>query len=94
MFGHDTRTSFDRGDNPGDVTAFLTFKIDQIFFVRINPIGYYYIARGLVDVDMGCVPPSFVLNELPAPNPGPGTFPDFDLGHAPDRNLGSRLVSN
>ncbi|GBP06247.1 Glycerol-3-phosphate acyltransferase 1, mitochondrial [Eumeta japonica] len=41
-------------------------------------------ARGFAGLDMGCVPPSFVLNDHPAPNSGPGTYPDFDLGHARD----------
>ncbi|GBP38262.1 hypothetical protein EVAR_29205_1 [Eumeta japonica] len=38
--------------------------------------------------------PSFVLNDRPTPNSGPGTFPDFDLDHAPNCNPGPHSVSN
>ncbi|GBP35861.1 hypothetical protein EVAR_27782_1 [Eumeta japonica] len=51
-------------------------------------------ARGLAGVDMRCVPPSFVLNDRPAPNSGPRIFPDFNLGHAPDCNLDPHSVFN
>ncbi|GBP23393.1 hypothetical protein EVAR_22251_1 [Eumeta japonica] len=61
---------------------------------RVSVIRRDLPARGLVGVDMGCVPPSFVLNDRPAPNSGPGTFPDFDLGHAPDCIPGPRSVFN
>ncbi|GBP77308.1 hypothetical protein EVAR_31740_1 [Eumeta japonica] len=51
-------------------------------------------ARGFTGVNMGCIPPSFVLNYRPALNSGPGIFPDFDLGHDPDCNPGPHSVSN